>query len=108
MQVVCIGTDLQPTREALALDCVSHHVLTPRLTRTMPGGLGNWALKATIVPSSTAEMHITQAVSYVGIRLQIIVYRKWVLRLKIHILYSQKCHRTKFLSSRKWRNWPLF
>ena len=42
-------------------------------------------------PSSTAEMHITQAVSLpLGIRLRISVYRKWVLRLKIIILYGQK------------------
>ena len=60
-------------------------------------------------PSNTAEMHITQAVSLpLGIRLRISVYHKWTLRLKIIILYSQKCHRTKFLSSKKWRNWPLF
>ena len=43
---------------------------------------------------------------YIG--LQISVYRKWALRLKILILYSQEFHRTKFISSRKWRNRPLF
>ena len=107
VQMVCTGTDLQPTREALDYD--SNHVLAPQLARAMPGGLLNWPLKATNVPSNTAEMHITQAVSYIGIRLQISVYHKWALRLKKKIiLYSQKCHRTKFLSSREWRNRSLF
>ena len=46
-------------------------------------------------------MRITQAVSLINIRLPITVYRKWALRLKILILYSQKFHRTKFLSFRK-------
>ena len=44
-------------------------------------------------------MHITQVVSLINIRLGITVCRKWALRLKILILYSQKFHTTKFLSS---------
>ena len=105
VQVVHTGTDLQPTREVLGFD--SHHVLAPRLASAMPG-LRNWTFKATIVPCSTAEMHITQVVSFINIRLQISVYRKWASRLKILILYSQIFYRTKFLSSRKRRNLPLF
>ena len=31
-----------------------------------------------------------------------------IFRIKILILYSQKFHRTKFLSFRKWRNQTLF
>ena len=56
----------------------------------------------------TAEMHITQAVRFINIRLRISVYRKWALRLKFLIFYSQKFYRTKFLSFRKRRNRPLF
>ena len=106
VQVFCTGTGLQAIHAALDYD--SHHALAPRLARAMPGELGHGVLKATMVESSTAEMHITQSVSYIGIRLRISVHGKWALRLKILILYSQKCHRTKFLSSRKWRNWPVF
>ena len=76
----------------------------------MPGELGNWALKAAIVSYHPAQQKCTytQAASYIGIRLRTSVYRKCALRQKILILYSQKCHRTKFLSSRKWTNQPLF
>ena len=35
----CTGADRQPTSETLDYD--SHHVLTPRLARALPGGLGN-------------------------------------------------------------------
>ena len=64
----------------------------------------NWR---SILPRSTAEMHITHAVSFINI-LRITVYHKWALRLKVVILDSQKFHRTKFLSSKKWRNSSLF
>ena len=49
-----------------------------------------------------------QAVSLLNIRLQISVYCKWAWILKIHIFYSQKFHKTKFLSYREWRKWPFF
>ena len=88
-------------------DYDSNHVFLPRLARALPG-LENWALKVTIVPCSTAEMHIIQAVSFISVRLRIAVHRKWALSLKIIILCSQKFHWIQFLSSRKWRNRPLF
>ena len=105
VQVVCSSTNLQPICEASDYD--SHHVLSSRFARAMPW-LGNWALKATIIPCSRAEMHITQAVSFVNSKLQITVYCKMAFKPKISIPYSQKFHRTKFSSSRRWRNQPLF
>ena len=60
---MCTGTDPQPTRKVLGYDY--HHALAPRLARAMPG-LRNWTFKATIVPCSTAETHITQAVSFIN------------------------------------------
>ena len=87
-------SDLGPTHEALNYH--SHHVLTPQLQRAMSDGLGNWALKATIIPSSTAEMHTTQAVSYRGIRLRVSVFRRWALRIKILILFIRNVTEQNF------------
>ena len=109
VQVVC--TSLY--RHRPAADSRGLRLCLPQCPRTSirngyPSWLGNWVLKATIIPCSTAEIHIRQAGSFINIGLQISVYCKWALGLKILILCSQKFHGTKFLSSRKWRNRPLF
>ena len=49
----------------------------------------------------------TQAVSYIGIGLWISVYRKWALNLKI-LIFTVRNVTEKNLSSRQWRNRPLF
>ena len=88
LQAVCTG----PTCSRLMrpYDYDSNHVLLPRLARAMPGlevtvkslklslSLSSQikALKVIIVPCSTAEVHITQAVSFISIRLRIAVHRK--------------------------------
>ena len=101
VQVVCTGTDLQPTREASRLwlpPCT--HTSTLKIDRSKPLSYYPAQQKCTL--------HKLSAIASCRIRLRISVYRKWALRLKILILYNQKRHRTKFLNSRKWINPPLF